>query len=150
MHAQFTALRAATGLYSIGLLRKIFLIGCGLFILLLIVISLLAYYISAWWWLFSSIPVIIFIIFCGALLIARIIVKKVVPGTITILQKNEVKDFNNKVSIVIAHMQTNYFLIAYHLLKDVIIHHEARELKKLIQDSSQLKSDFVRLVSFFE
>jgi uncharacterized membrane protein YhfC len=107
MHAQFTALRAATGLYSIGLLRKIFLIGCGLFILLLIVISLLAYYIGVWWWLFSSIPVIIFIIFCGALLIARIIVKKVIPGTITILQKNEVKDF----------MQTNYFLIAYHLLK---------------------------------
>ena len=150
MKAHLQALGAASSLYSLSLLRLIFWIGSGIFVSILIVIGLLAYCYSGWWWLFALPPIIFFTVFCFLCLFARIIARKISPQSLTSEQKKQVKAFNQKAQAVIEQTQTSYFFIAFQLIKDFVVHREARSIKHLIDDSTSLKGDFQKLVTFFE
>lgn len=150
MNAHFQALRAAGSLYGLSLVKSFFWVGTGIFIFALVVIGLLAHSFTGWWWLLAIPVVCFYIVFCFVLTLAHVITRKISPLKLNAEQKKQVSAFNQKMKTVIEQTQTSYFIIAFQLLKDLIVHKEARTIKNLIDDSSTLKSDFQTLVTFFK
>ena len=149
MKPKIATTRALSAYLAIRSLKFVTIVATVIFVVLIAIIWMLAYYFSPWWWIFA-LP----IVFLGfVFLVLRFIVSRII-GLIhrhpfTIEQRESLETFTSKITNIVEARATPLPIYAIVTIKDVIFHKDARTVRKLVDDTSSLKSDFSKLERHF-
>lgn len=147
--AQLTVARALTA----RLTRRVLNIATVAAILLLLVIFLvswaLAHFVSVWWWLLLMPFMSLFVVFLIVRLVVLLIVRLIHRERMTTEQKAAIDAFVDKLQALAEVRATPPWLIVAICVKDVLLYHEARTAKKLINGTAGLRRDYKALEALF-
>jgi len=130
-------------------LRLITIIFFAIIGLLVLGIWALAYYFSSWWWVFILPIIVVVLIFLTIRWIILRIISAIYRHPFTREQRTRLDSFNEKVTGLIESRSTPLPIFALITLRDIIRHRDATTIRKLIDDSTSLKSDFADLEKHF-
>lgn len=149
MNPKVTAARALAAYISKKSLRLVTIIAISILGVLTIGIWLLAHYFSPWWWVFI-IPVILLGLVFTAL---RWVVLRIITGIyrhpFTTKQVEYLDDFSQKITGLVDARATTLPMFAFITVKDLLLKRDATTVKRIVADSTSLKSDFATLEKLF-
>lgn len=111
--------------------------------------ALLAYYFSPWWWVMAAPFIIIGAIFFVLRWIINQLLAKIYRHPFSRDQRIKLDEFAGKVMAVVEAKSTPPIVFGLITLWDIFRRRDATTLRKLINDSASLKSDFRELEKLF-
>lgn len=116
---------------------------------LVIIIWILAHYFSAWWWIFAIPLVIITLIALAIRFVVSFIIGKIYRHPFNRLQREKLEDFTQKIISLAEARATPLPFYAFITVWDIVRRRDATTIRKLIDDSRSLKSDYAALEKYF-
>ncbi len=149
MKPKIALARAISGNIASRALNIAGLIALAAALILFTITALLAYNFSPWWWLLL-IPIMALAGLAVAIYITvRMIISAIYPTSITKAQRQQVKDFTDKVTGLLEARTTPLPMYAAITVADLIRYREPRTVQKIITDSKGLKDDYLKLEQEF-
>jgi hypothetical protein len=148
MQTKFSLIRAIGVEFVSRKLKSLLLVvGVGLTIVLLLAIWLTT--VNIWWWLLL-VPVIVVVCAAVTIYVALRLIITVLSPILTKPQRTAVSDFVDKLERVTDNLQTPMFIIIFRVLRDVVLKRRQTYMLDVVNDSTTLHSDFIRLQRNFE
>ena len=144
------ALRAITALYAQGILKFLLLIIGGLLIVLYALVIVFTTQFSIWWLLLLLILVPVTVITITITIILWLGTKRLLPRQLTKQERDEITQFTDRINGLVERARTPYPIALVLVAKDVIRGKESTFLRRLINDSGSIKSDFAAVKRIFE
>jgi len=149
MKPRVATARAITAFIARKSLSFATIIYVAIFTILIAIIWLLAYYLSAWWWLFALPLVFITLIAFALRLIVSFIIGKIYRHPFSRIQREKLEGFTKKITSLAEAKSTPLPFYAFITIWDIFRRRDATTIRKLIDDSQSLKSDYVALEKYF-
>lgn len=149
MNQQLTAPRALTALMARRAVRMATIISIITACIITIVTVALVYFFSPWWWLLIVPFAPLFILFFIVRFIVLLLIRSIHPNNLTKEQYVAMNEFVDKVQIVLEARSMPVPLIVFICLKDIVLHRDIVTIKKLIQDTAGLKSQYEQIQKLF-
>ena len=149
MQPRFSALRAVSAMYALRLIRSIAIKVAIIVVTLFMAIWYLSCAVSHWWGIIA-IPVGLFGLVTG---VAYLIVRGAVryfSSNLTTAQQQAAVSFIDKLDRVASKLQTPHLIVAYRIIRDVVLKRKQLYLHELTEDSVTLTTEFNRLSKLFE
>lgn len=121
----------------------------SLFGLILLIVGLLAYFFSALWWLVIIPFLLILSVFIVIRLVALQIIQQLYTDRLTREQKIALAAFNEKIESIVEARATPWPVFVLISVKDLVLHRDLTSIKKLLSDSTSLRSDYHALERLF-
>ncbi len=150
MDTKFSAIRAIGSMMFEEMVRLVTIITSCILGALLILAWWLTANVSQWWGLFLALVVLLVILAMVLRFVAMWLLKRMYGAPLTREQHVHTKAFVGKVQSIAETRSMGWPLFVATTIKDIIRHKNAVSLKKLIADSSSLKSDFQELERLFK
>lgn len=103
---------------------------------------------SAWWWLLAVPLIIVILIGIGLLLTLRVAIKVLTPQ-LNKEQSKPLNDFVDKLERVAENIQTPPFVILLRVARDTVRPHKRSFIQSVAEDSTTLRTDFIKLQKYF-
>lgn len=116
---------------------------------LVIIIGLLAYNYTVRWWIFALPLIAICLIFLVLYWIVNRLVSAIYRHPFSRDQRRALDEFTDKVRSLVESKSIPLPIFAIITIKDVLVHRDAKTIRKLIDDSLSLKDDLKKLESYF-
>lgn len=149
MSQKALATRAVIGILAQRTVRFIALCAMLLSLFLLVVIYLLAVNISAWWWLLLFILIPWTLVAGLVWLIARVIVKRLLPPSLTPEQASAAKQYGEKLQRLAETRGMGWPMFAFLSFRDILFYRDLRTARNTLDDGMSLKQDFQALEKLF-
>lgn len=143
--AKVNVIRALSAVVARRVLLFFLVIDSTLLLLLFAGIWALAHNFSAWWWLLLFIWVPIVLASVTTYLVARFIAKQLYPRPLLPAQKQQLRDFTDKILRLLETRGMGWWWFASLCVRDLLLYRELRTLQELIADATSLKSDLAAL-----
>lgn len=118
-------------------------------LVLLLLIGLLAYNFTAWWWLLALPLVVLGLLYLLLYWVIRRLTSLIYRHPYSGAQRQALDGFTDKVRGLLDAKSTPLPIFVLITLKDVLLHKDPRTIRKLIDDSTHLKSDLRDLEKHF-
>lgn len=121
----------------------------GVMLALVIIIGLLAYNYTAWWWILALPLLVVCLVFFVLYWVVQRLISTIYRHPFSRDQRQALDEFTDKVRRLVETRSIPLPIFAIITIKDVLIHKDAKSIRKLIEDSSSLKDDLKKLESYF-
>lgn len=149
MKRSITPARAVTAIFMRRILKIATIAAAAAMGVVILIAGTLAYFFSGWWWLIVLPFGILFGLFVLARVVALLIVNAIYSHKLSSTQKDRVNEFIDKIQATLEARATPLPLIALICIKDILIHRDIVTLKKIVQDTANLRSDYTELEKLF-
>jgi len=119
------------------------------FAIIFAIIWSLAHYFSVWWWLLAAPLVLVTIVAFAIRFVISFIISKIYRHPFSRTQREKLEEFTNKVTSLAEAKSTPLPFYAFITLWDIFRRRDATTIRKLIDDSRSLKSDYSTLEKYF-
>ena len=110
---------------------------------------LLAHFFHPLWLLLLAVCIPVLGIVLALILLARFVVRRIYPHTMTKPQSTAVDQFCDQIQELIEARATPPPIVALITIKDLVLYREPRTVKRLIEQSSTLRRNYIELRGLF-
>lgn len=149
MNQHLTASRALTALIARRTIHTATVIAATAACIGIIITLVLVHFFSPWWWLLALSILTLTVVFFIVRNIVLLIIRKIHPADLTKEQQLAMNTFIDNVQTTIDTGSMSTSLIVFICLKDIVLHRDIVTIKKLIQDTAGLKSEYEKIQKLF-
>lgn len=147
--SKISVARALTASIASRVIRFATIIAIVTFLLILAGVWALAHFVSGWWWIMILPFIFLLSLFLVVRLFIVLIIRRIHSEQMTKSQRAALNEFTDKVQSLLEARSTPLPIIVLICIKDIVLHRDVTTIKKIIQDSSSLKSDYEKLEKLF-
>jgi hypothetical protein len=148
MKSSIAAIRAVTAEFARQFVRPFWWVGIGMIAVMVAIMTILALTLSAWWWLLAIPIAIVGLIGLVIWFLVGFILKRVSPA-LNQKQKTATKHFVTKLQLATETIQTPYPVIAFYVVRDIILRRDTGFISEVTEQSKTLRPDFEHLRQLF-
>jgi hypothetical protein len=148
MKSSIAAIRAVTAEFARQFVRPFWWVGIGMIAVMVAIMTILALTLSAWWWLLAIPIAIVGLIGLVIWFLVGFILKRVSPS-LNQKQKTATKHFVTKLQLATETIQTPYPVIAFYVVRDIILRRDTGFISEVTEQSKTLRPDFEHLRQLF-
>ena len=148
MKSSIAAIRAVTAEFARQFVQPFWWVGIGMIAVMVAIMTILALTLSPWWWLLAIPIAIVGLIGLVIWFLVGFILKRVSPS-LNQKQKTATKHFVTKLQLATETIQTPYPVIAFYVVRDIILRRDTGFISEVTEQSKTLRPDFEHLRQLF-